>query len=74
MLGLNMSVDLKPKGIVLSLIHPGMINTPGFQSNPDNPLVVSAEYAAEKCWEVMMKVEEGNSGKFWHREGHELPW
>jgi len=74
MIGLNMSADLKPKGIVVSLIHPGMINTQGFQANPDHPLVVSADYAAEKCWEIMMKIEERNTGKFWHREGQELPW
>jgi len=74
MIGKNMAVELKDKNVVVSLIHPGMVNTPFFNHGNDNPLAVSAEYAAEKCWEVMMKVDKESTGKNWHRDGYELPW
>lgn len=73
MMGRSLAVDLKDKGIAVSLHHPGIINTTGFVHG-DNPLAVSAEFATGKCWEVMMKVDLDNTGRFWHRDGYELPW
>ena len=35
---------------------------------------VEPEEAASKLWNVLISKGTGEMGKFWHREGQELPW
>ena len=73
-IGKSMAVDLKDKGIVVTLLHPGITKTnisPDSGSWPDS---VEPEEAAGKLWKVMMSKSIEDTGKFWHREGYELPW
>lgn len=68
-----MAVDLRDKGIVVSLLHPGYVNS---NLNPGmaNPEAVEPEEAARKLWHVMQTKGLEETGLFWHREGMELPW
>jgi NAD(P)-dependent dehydrogenase (short-subunit alcohol dehydrogenase family) len=74
MIGKSMSVDLKEKGVLIAMIHPGMVATPGSGAEVGQPQVVEPQEAAEKCWDVLMKTGIEDTGKFWHREGYEIPW
>lgn len=40
----------------------------------DHPEAVDAEEAASKLWKVFMSHGIEDTGRFWHREGFELPW
>lgn len=74
MIGKSMAVDLKEKGVIVAMLHPGMVATPGSGAKIGQPQVIEPQEAAEKCWEVLLKMEIEDTGKFWHREGYEIPW
>lgn len=69
-----MAVDLKEKGVLVAMLHPGMVATPGSGGKIGQPQVIEPQEAAEKCWDVLMKTGIEDTGKFWHREGYEIPW
>ncbi len=71
MAGKSLSVDLKPKGIAVSLLHPGLVKTrmTGFTSQG-----ISAEKSAKGLIERMDLLTLENSGSFWHSNGEILPW
>lgn len=73
-IGKSMAMDLKDRGVVVSLLHPGYVRTnltAGTEPHPDS---VEPEEAASKLWRVMMSKQMDDTGRFWHREGMELPW
>ena len=74
--GKSMAVDLKGKGVVVVLMHPGYVKTGLLASGRMEQLkeAVEPEEAAEKLWKVLMEKGLEDSGRFWHREGIELPW
>jgi NAD(P)-dependent dehydrogenase (short-subunit alcohol dehydrogenase family) len=74
MIGKSMAVDLKDKGVLVALLHPGMVATPASGAKVGQPQVVEAQEAAEKLWDILMKTGLEDTGKFWHREGYEIPW
>ena len=71
-----MAVDLKEKGVVVVLMHPGYVKTGLVASERMEQVkeAVEPEEAAEKLWKVLMEKAMEDSGRFWHREGMELPW
>ena len=69
-----MAMDLKDKGVVVSLLHPGFTRTNIATGQPMPPDSVEPEEAAGKLWQVMRSKTLEDTGKFWHREGFELPW
>ena len=68
-----MAIDLKDRGIVVSLLHPGYVNS-NLNPGMSHPEAVEPEEAASKLWAVMQTKGMEETGKFWHREGMELPW
>ncbi len=70
MVGMNLSHDLKPKGIAVILLHPGYVRTDmtggGGGTSPED----SAKGLIERIDELDL---EGTGG-FWHAEGYRLPW
>lgn len=70
----SLAVELKDKGVVVTILHPGITRTnlspvlKGLQG-AEEPGVV-----AEGLWRVVMEKGIEETGKFWHREGFELPW
>ncbi|KAI0831583.1 NAD(P)-binding protein [Hypoxylon sp. FL0890] len=70
----SMAVDLKDKGVVVVIMHPGIVKTglgPGSWASKE---AVMPEEAAEKLYKVLMSKGLEDTGRFWHREGFELEW
>jgi NAD(P)-dependent dehydrogenase (short-subunit alcohol dehydrogenase family) len=73
-IGKSMAMDLKAKGVVVSLLHPGYVRTNLVTGHDPHPESVLPQEAAEKLYKVLMSKSMEDTGKFWHREGFELPW
>ncbi|PCJ99230.1 MAG: short-chain dehydrogenase [Alteromonadaceae bacterium] len=66
----SLSIDLKPKGISIAVLHPGYVQTDMVGNNGD----ISAETASERLAQRIDELELSNSGTFWHSNGEVLPW
>ena len=71
MAGKSLSVDLKPRGISVAILHPGLVSTrmTGFTSNGIQP--------EESVTGLIQRIDEltlENTGTFWHSNGTILPW
>ena len=75
-IGKSMAMDLKEKGVVVVLMHPGYVKTGLLPRGEMHRMkdAVEPEEAAGKLWGVFLKKGIEESGTFWHREGMELPW
>lgn len=69
MAGRSLAVDLKPRGIAVAILHPGMVATRmvGFSGIPP-------EQAAQGLLERIDALSLERSGRFWHANGEPLPW
>ncbi|KAL9600308.1 MAG: hypothetical protein Q9219_003258 [cf. Caloplaca sp. 3 TL-2023] len=75
-IGKSMAMDLKDRGVVVLLLHPGFVIS-GLDKSGEtekNPEAVMPGEAAGKLWETVKSKGIEETGKFWHREGFELPW
>jgi NAD(P)-dependent dehydrogenase (short-subunit alcohol dehydrogenase family) len=70
MAGVNLALDLKPRGIPVLLLHPGMVKT----EMGGGPGSVEAKDAAARMVARIDEMSLDNTGKFRHAEGYELPW
>ncbi|KAI0376174.1 NAD(P)-binding protein [Hypomontagnella monticulosa] len=70
----NIAVELKDKGVVVVIMHPGYVNTPLSPGSLDMTQTVMPEEAATKLWGVLKSKGLEETGRFWHREGYELEW
>jgi len=68
--GKSLSIDLKPQGIAVAILHPGWVRTDmtghGGLIDPD-----------ESASGLIQRIEElnlDNTGGFWHTNGERLPW
>ncbi len=68
-IGTNLMHELKPRGIAVALLHPGMVATE-LTGGRGIPPTDSARGIIERI--DALSIE--NSGGFWHAEGYELPW
>jgi len=71
MAGKSLAVDLKPKGISVAILHPGLVSTrmTGFTANGIQP--------NESVKGLIQRIDEltlENTGNFWHSNGEVLPW
>ena len=71
MAGTSLAVDLKPNGISVGILHPGLVSTrmTGFTSNGIQP--------KESVKGLIQRIDEltlENTGNFWHSNGEILPW
>ncbi|KAJ9605701.1 hypothetical protein H2200_009550 [Cladophialophora chaetospira] len=74
-IGKSLAVELKDKGVTVMLLHPGFVQTNLLPKAKMPPETVLPDEAARKLWEnIVSKKKIEDSGKFWHREGFELPW
>ncbi len=66
----SLSVDLKPKGIAVGLLHPGYVKTDmtGHQG------FVDTSHSAQGLMARIEQLNLDNTGTFWHAEGEQLPW
>jgi NAD(P)-dependent dehydrogenase (short-subunit alcohol dehydrogenase family) len=70
MAGVNLAIDLKPRGIAVLLLHPGMVRTDMSRS----PQAVEAADAAARMVKRIDELNLETTGRFLHAEGYELPW
>ena len=70
----SMSVELKDKNAIVVIMHPGYVKTGLVADVPPHPESVMPDEAAKKLWNVLKEKTLGDTGRFWHREGFELPW
>ncbi len=68
MIGTNLMHDLKPRGIAVALLHPGLVATEMTGGQGIDP-ADSARGLIERIDGLSM----ANTGSFWHAEGYELP-
>lgn len=66
----SLAVDLKPKGISVAILHPGLVSTKmtGFQGD------VTSDEASARLAQRIDELNLENSGTFWHAGGDVLPW
>jgi len=70
----SMAVDMKEKGVVVLMLHPGIVKTGLVQTSHSAEGAVEPDVAAWELWAVCKAKGMEGSGKFWHRTGGELPW
>ncbi len=68
--GVDLAIDLKPKGISVLLLHPGMVRT----DMGSGPGAVEPEDAAARMVARVDEMSLATTGRFLHCEGYELPW
>jgi len=69
MIGTNLMHELKPRGIAVALLHPGLVATDMTGQHGISP--------TESASGQLARIDElniENSGGFWHAEGYRLPW
>jgi len=69
MTGKSLSVDLKPAGIGVFLLHPGYVAT-DMTGQKGTPVSDSARGLIAR----MDELDLDQTGTFWHQEGYSLPW
>ncbi|MGJ3253948.1 MAG: SDR family oxidoreductase [Elainellaceae cyanobacterium] len=69
MAGKSLSHDLKPNGVAVAILHPGMVSTrmTGFSG-------ISTEEAVKNLLQRISDLALDNTGTFWHSNGEVLPW
>lgn len=67
--GINLMHELRPRGICVALLHPGLVATDMTGGAGIHP-AESARGLIERIDELTLE----NSGSFWHAEGYILPW
>jgi len=71
MAGKSLAIDLKPRGIAVALLHPGLVRTgmTGFSEAGITP-----EAAVRGLLQRIDALSLETSGSFWHANGQVLPW
>jgi NAD(P)-dependent dehydrogenase (short-subunit alcohol dehydrogenase family) len=71
MAGKSLSIDLKPHGIAVGILHPGMVSTgmTGFTTHG-----IAPEQSVRELLDRIDDLTLENSGTFWHANGEVLPW
>jgi NAD(P)-dependent dehydrogenase (short-subunit alcohol dehydrogenase family) len=70
----SLAMDLKDKGVVVVIMHPGYVKTGLDPDTHSMDEAVEPDEAASKLWKVLTSKNIEETGRFWHREGQELPW
>ncbi|MEX1033482.1 MAG: SDR family oxidoreductase [Cellvibrionaceae bacterium] len=68
--GKSLSIDLKPRGVAVALMHPGFVATYMVGGHGD----ISPDEAAERLIRLIDELTLENTGTFWHANGEVLPW
>ena len=71
MAGRSLAVDLKPKGIAVAILHPGLVATRMINFNPNG---ISPQQSVQGLLKRIDALTLETSGSFWHANGEELPW
>ncbi|WP_036485681.1 SDR family oxidoreductase [Myxosarcina sp. GI1] len=71
MAGKSLAVDLKPQGIAVIILHPGLVKTrmTGFTDSG-----ITTETSVKGLLDRIDELNLDNTGTFWHAKGEVLPW
>jgi NAD(P)-dependent dehydrogenase (short-subunit alcohol dehydrogenase family) len=69
MIGVNLALDLRERGIAVLLLHPGMVAT-DMTGHSGIPVAQSAAGLIERIDSLGL----AETGSFWHADGEPLPW
>lgn len=69
MAGRSLAIDLRPRGIAVAILHPGMVATRMVDFAGIPP-----EQAVRGLLARLDALTLETSGRFWHANGEELPW
>jgi len=70
MAGKSLAVDLKPHGVAVAILHPGLVKTDMIGGNGQ----VEPADAAKGLLARIDDLTLATSGGFWHMNGERLPW
>lgn len=68
--GKSLAQDLKPRGIALAMLHPGLVSTDMISVRGD----ITPDEAAERLAHRLDLLDLTTTGTFWHSNGDVLPW
>jgi len=68
--GRSLSVDLKEKGIIVLILHPGWVRTD--MGGPNGLLTVTE--CVDGQLDLIARANPAMSGRFFHVSGQDLPW
>lgn len=68
--GKSLSEDLKPRGVAVAILHPGLVGTEMIGGHGD----LTPDQAAQRLTERVDELTLETSGTFWHSNGQVLPW
>ncbi|MEB3265780.1 MAG: SDR family oxidoreductase [Cyanobacteriota bacterium] len=71
MAGRSLAVDLRPRGIAVALLHPGLVRTRMVAFNPQG---IEPAVAVQGLLARFDALTLATSGSFWHANGEPLPW
>ena len=71
MAGKSLAIDLKPNGIAVALLHPGLVRTGMTSFTPQG---ITPEKSVQGLIRRIDFLDLGNTGGFWHANGETLPW
>jgi len=71
MAGKSLSHDLKPQGIAVAILHPGLVQTRMTNFTPSG---ITPEASVQGLLARIEALNLSNSGSFWHANGEILPW
>ena len=67
--GVSLAHDLRPRGIPVAILHPGLVNT-----RMTGHIGMSTEESVQGLLARLDGLSLENSGTFWHSDGRVLPW
>ena len=68
--GKSLSIDLKPLGIAVAILHPGWVRT----DMTGHGGLIDTDESVSGLLKRMDELNLDNSGTFWHTNGEVLPW
>lgn len=68
--GMSLACDLKPRGVAVAILHPGLVGTEMIGGHGD----LTPDQAAERLVARIDALSLDNTGSFWHSNGQVLPW
>ena len=71
MAGKSLAVDLKPQGIAVAILHPGLVQT---RMTNFNQAGITTETSVRGLLTRIEELNLDNTGTFWHANGEILPW
>jgi NAD(P)-dependent dehydrogenase (short-subunit alcohol dehydrogenase family) len=71
MAGKSLAYDLKPKGIAVAILHPGLVQTRMTNFTPSG---ITPETSVTGLLDRIDQLTLETTGTFWHANGEVLPW